>query len=205
MQHKLLFLTLISSLLFGCTQQEALLVPQPDAQAQSGDSLSYMPLKVGNYWVHEIIRVDTNGTETFERLDSMIVTDSVQLNGHTYFHLYRTKWCQQFVDTLLRDSSDCIVNSVGKILFSANTTDTFNYTLGPPVHYYFGTPGFISLQTQAGSFTCKLYQGVVVNYFVYPYRYLPNYYARGVGKVMDIVWWSPPHNYEKRLLRYHLN
>ncbi|HTL82447.1 MAG TPA: hypothetical protein VL651_12125 [Bacteroidia bacterium] len=170
---------------------------------------NYWKLQVGNYWVYDQYKVDTNGVETLQTTtDSSYVSGDTVWHGNTYyelFDLYYTAW--------LRDSSGYIVDTTGEIHF---TNQVFNIPVA--FNYYGGNLGYnesmtmrtpVSVTVPAGTFTA--YDWQIEAHFTqptYPWptvRYAHDYYSDGIGKVKQVFFYaSQPDHYERRLNHYHV-
>ena len=84
---------------------------------------SYLPLRIGNYWIYQDLRIDTSGNETADsKLDSVIIKRDTIINKKKYYVLEgifypatsRGRW--GIID-ILRDSSGYIVNENGDVQF----------------------------------------------------------------------------------------
>jgi hypothetical protein len=180
---------------------------------------NYLPLAVGNYWIYENYQVDTLGNETkLSEIDSVIITKDTVINNEKYFvfegthYLYNENWGILYV---LRDSSGYIVDNSGSIIFSS---DNFIDTLSERVDTMVGLTIYrtskmerseISITVPAGTYTviddkCTL---VIMEDItgIKQTKYIHNYYAKDVGKIMsNVVYVSGPDIIERRLIRYHI-
>jgi len=180
----------------------------------------FMHLKVGNYWVYEFYKTDTNGIETkLQETDSAYILKDSILNGKTYFvkiqsplHFNKNLSFGPNVYTetiLIRDSSGYLVNEIGTILFAQ---ENFNDILKTDT-----IPGLLWSETKmigkdslvtvpAGLFISR-----TICYTYYP---LDSNYHWGIRKAYSVYgknagilkytygFYSSGVNYEARLLRY---
>lgn len=68
----------------------AIFACKKDEDNNDGDKtiprVTAMPLAVGNYWVYEVFRVDSDGVATSQnQFDTTRITGTTVVNGHTYF------------------------------------------------------------------------------------------------------------------------
>jgi hypothetical protein len=182
---------------------------------------SYLPMKVGNYWVYRHYNIDTIGNiiETAETpiTDSVVITGTTIINGNRYFVFEGTNYPITpgwGVIDLLRDSSGYIVNAQGIIKFSKdNFTDTlaFNTTIinNDTIYrlsYKMEDPDTI-VTVPAGNFSVLNYRGTVQTKMNIPGipnpRYINTFYADNVGCILDTYFFlSNATISEKRLIRF---
>jgi hypothetical protein len=185
---------------------------------------SYLPLKVGNYWIYQEFMIDTSGIETANSiLDSVVINRDTIINHKKYYVLegnypYPHRY-QPGIIEYLRDSSSYIVNQNGIVRFAENDfTDTLAYRAEINIYDNSDTLFVLSYQMErinipitvpAGTFEVLNCKGTVVTSMNTPGikwpRYTNNYYAKGVGKIMETYFYiASPVIYEKRLLRYFI-
>lgn len=180
----------------------------------------YTPLSIGNYWVYQYYSIDTLGNENQSAYlrDSIVINRDTVINGKTYFILEGINMLQSpewRIISLLRDSSDYLVNAGGEILFSSTN---FTDVLSTKTHVMNSDTLFTlqySMQKEstvnvpAGKFTALNYHGTLItthppSYIKNP-RNLPTYYAAGVGKILHSYYYlSSPTRHEKRLVKYYV-
>ena len=181
---------------------------------------TYFPLKVGNYWIYEEIRVDFSGTETsMNRLDSNYVEKDTVINGDTYYKVHKPNIVFPDYFELLKDSMHYIVNVNGKILFSSQDFSNVYYRESTvvPVNDTLYTmeckmeSASTSVVVASGTYMCK---NSKETYSMYPgwsagtpTRYRNFYYAKDIGIIEETIpfFVSSTHYIEKRLVRYQLN
>ncbi len=73
------------SLFYSCKKDVAIPI-QKIVKTNSASSVSYMPLKVGNYWIYYIYDQDTTGLLTFFASDSIYIHDSITSGGITAYN-----------------------------------------------------------------------------------------------------------------------
>lgn len=182
---------------------------------------NYFPLEIGNYWIYDHYDIDSLGNETKRnRTDSVILSRDTIINGNQYFVLEGTNYPYDggrwgIVD-VLRDSSGYIVSANGKIKFSVdNFTDTLasKFEISGQDTLFVLTYQMEEITNQvvvpAGEFEALNYKGTVIttnpNQGVKNPRYLNNYFADNVGKVLQTYFFlSSPIISEKRLVRYKI-
>lgn len=197
--------------LFSCNKSEVNLPVQTP---------NFIPMSVGNYWIYEHYKIDTLGIETLLIIiDSIYIPADTLINGEKYFILdvnrngnyYRRKG-------FYKDSSGYLVTSDANILFShddyTNILSEHSEILPNDDTLYtkkvkMGVSEY-EITLQAGKFKTRL-----VNEYIYSNRFYPgfssprilnDYYAEGVGLVLDnYIYLSGPHTYEKRLVSYKIS
>jgi len=209
--RKLFLLVLAISLFAACNKDKT--NPQEES--------NYFPMQIGNYWVYQHYNIDSLGNETdMNKTDSVIIKRDTIINNKQYFVLEGTnypyngnRW--EILD-YLRDSSGYLVNFNGIIKCSENNfTDTLvskTEVIGEDTLY------FLTYQMEApdnyiivpaGEFEVLNFKGTVVMPKNHPGiknpRYMNNYYADGVGKIIETYFFlSSPFISEKRLVRYNI-
>ncbi len=206
------FAAVLPVLLSSC-QKENTGNPEPEPD--------FVQLETGNYWIYSFYKVDTNGVETLlPETDSAYISGDTLINGNRYFikitgniPLKGSEAMPTYSQkTFLRDSSGCLVNEVGFILFARDNfsnvirTDTIDGLFW----FEYRMTGKDSLvQVPAGSFTTRT---MAVTYYPldpnYPWgvRRMINVYGEGVGMIKyTYAFASHPSYYEARLLRYFVN
>lgn len=205
-----LFLLLLIVTFVSCkkeTEEPSCPGPTPAATPVANN---YFKLAVGNYWVYETYKIDTNGVETLTTVgsDSSYVSGDTTWNGNTYYMLF------DFLGTTwLRDSAGFMVDTTGQVYF---TNAVFNLPVA--FTYYGGNIGYnekmtvstpVSVTVPAGTFSC--YDWKITAHLTDPayqwgaIRYSHDYYSEGTGKVKQVFFfYSQPDTYERRLVRYHV-
>lgn len=210
--RKLFYLGIVLSLLVSCNDEPS----NPVFKTVE----NYLPLTVGNYWIYENYSVDTLGNETdLSIIDSVIITRDTVINNETYFVFEGTHYPHYInwdIISIVRDSSGCIINEKGVILFAV---DNFNDILYSRIEIFNGDTIFrvdyqmekpeISVTVPAGTYQILNYKGNFItpeniNGLEYPSN-LNNYYAKNVGKIFSNNFFLSGHEiFERRLLRYHI-
>jgi len=184
--------------------------------------ITHMPLSVGNYWVYQYYKIDTNGTETeLTKQDSVYVIGDTIINNNTYIALGSVIISQpnSIVNySFYRDSIGYLVNNRGVILFSeTNFTDT----LQVDVSLYEGdTTYMVSWMMENYNNTISLPIGVFDNILNYKGtlclginpnnvenpRFQNNYYSDNIGIIQENYYYlNGSDSFEKRLINYHVN
>lgn len=181
---------------------------------------SYGQLKVGNYWVYEKYKVDSVGNivSALPGLDSCYISSDTVINGNTYYKMFRPNIPVTSQITYLRDSANCIVDHIGRILFSASDFTSifdFHYAITGPDTLYSIQSNMadhnLARTVAAGTFITSSFRQTIV---AYPFlsspvhtRIIDTRYSNSVGIVVEteIGFSSDPNTTQRRLLRYHLN
>jgi hypothetical protein len=209
--RKLFLLIIATSILTSCQKDNS-----PKIQT------NYLPLEIGNYWIYHYFEIDTLGNETaMSMIDSVVISRDTIINHKKYYVFEGTNYPFTYsgywgIVDILRDSSGYIVNQKGIVQFAENDfTDTIAYYVSVynddtlfTIAYQMEEVGN-TLTVPAGTFKVLDYKGAVVTSIntpgiIYP-RYTNIYYAEGVGRIMQTYFYlAGPKNYEKRLIRYHI-
>lgn len=209
---QLLGISLVALLFFSCTKKDSstpydTATPAPTTPTYT--IADYTKLTTGNYWVYEIVNVDTLGNATPAGTDSCYIEKDTMIKGNTYAELIN----YPFTGTeFLRDSASFLLDQDDNALF---TLSYFNVEL-----YQDSIPGAISIYSvpnsqvvitvPAGTYTCYDFMGTVTIYTKgYKWgnpRYSGYYYSAGVGLVEAINFYiSQPGTVQYRLLRAKVN
>jgi hypothetical protein len=196
-------------------------------QTNPTNKSAYLPMTEGNYWVYQYYGFDSNGIEyPTNYYDSVVISNDTILNGKTYFRhdiyeYYRTGRKPDLTRSVYYlDSSKCLVNNYGRIVFSENNfidtiyryTHLTNWTSGDT----FGWSTFkmervdTTITLPAGSFSNLLNyrQTFIPNIKFYPagIRYTNQYYSKNVGVILSTFFnYASPYTNEKRLISYNIN
>jgi len=181
---------------------------------------NYSNLKVGNYWVYETFKVDTDGNETSQNLfDSCYVESDTTVNGNQYFNVVSpvAVWGSASYGSW-RDSLHYIVSVNGTRLFSSedfvNSLRKRAVLNGSDTLYavdYRMKDKDSTITTPAGTFTTLNYNA---SFHLSPnlsawgeYRNRETRYARDIGIVEENVgfYMSLPDHFTRKLVRYHVN
>ena len=99
--------------------------PRPAPPPAPITNPDFLPDTDSNYWVYDVYRVDTSGTETLLGRDTMTVSDSV-FNSNTY-KVYTYKLLPnspRINQTFMRDSSGYMIDQFGKVMFAVKPLNT---------------------------------------------------------------------------------
>ncbi len=188
---------------------------------------NYSNLKVGNYWIYQRFQIDGAGNETaLSIIDSCYIEKDSIINGNKHYKYVapRFGWlADPMVNTPLgvqffRDSLSYIVSWGVGVEFSSqdfttvflsgsnnvgvDTTCTYEYKMGDKN---------VSITTPAGTYITSSFNN---NYHMYPgfdqggtFRQRHIRYAENVGKITESgpIYAGTPTQWERRLIRYHLN
>ncbi|MBD78765.1 MAG: hypothetical protein CL840_07585 [Crocinitomicaceae bacterium] len=219
--YKVLALSSLIVLSFSCKKDEEITENpncEPELKVQD-----YMPMAVGNYWVYQQYRIDSNRVEEkMGQVDSMKITRIEKIRGNEYFVFEGTNSPYGNFDGsiihMLRDSNGYLVNQSGDILMSVkNFTDTLDKGSdnNDIYSYYHKMRGESQVNIAGAVETVINYQ--VDRIFNKPFSdelgteavVSNNYYAKGRGKVMDDYYYMADYItnkriIERRLIRYHI-
>jgi hypothetical protein len=209
MKRKLIFtIAILVIIAFSCKKEST--------ETRSTSEPSFIQLKVGNYWVYESFKVDTNGVSTdLHKTDSSYILKDTLINGIRYFVSISTSFPNTYANTgYIRDSSGYLLshwNGRSHIGFATdNFKDIFSSdTSDPLIIRQSKMTGKDSVVTvPVGTFTTRS-----MGLFIYPkdpgypwgVRKFYNVYARGIGPIeYTNGFYSDPGHYESRLVRYHV-
>ena len=154
------------------------------------DGAYVMPSTIGSYWVYEWSQVDSSGNVTPMNITDMVqITGTVFMNGHTYVK-YEGNMMGNPTSWIHRDSSDCIVNPEGTIIYSTQSgAFLMEYDFSNIFHRLFkmGNPTTFTYNGSQISVLDK--QEVVSNLDGTPInpcgmtQTFHNYFASGIGEV----------------------
>jgi hypothetical protein len=182
-------------------------------------SKDYFPLAVGNYWVYDHYSIDEDGVETkFPANDSLSITRDTVIRNQTYFVLEGIDFStNEWKIVEIRDSSNYLVDSNGKVLFARNDFENILSTSSIEnkgeiicTTTYKMEKVSENISVPAGSFEVLNFKGTVTvtnpSEFGVDYpRYLNNYFAKNVGKILQTyIFISSPGHMERRLVRFHI-
>ena len=201
MKNQIYFI--LCCLLFSACQDEGL-APQKQN--------NYLPLSVGNYWVYQVLRIDTLGNEELLAFNDTIKIESDTLiRGETYYKVKDIFFNIKHRTEYLRDSSGNVINSAGEIKFSAINFEDILYTwISGPAKLEFKMEEDLSeISVPLGKFECLNYKGKVSHVDTtlnYPIKYMNSYYSNNVGLIQsDISYFlSQTTRYERRLIDYYV-
>lgn len=181
---------------------------------------NYLPLKVGNYWVYQQFRVDSDGTENATNIiDSCYIEKDTAINGMMYYKYVRPNYLPDYSITFIHDSLHYIVNSAGVIQFSSmDFTTVFDtrYVYAAPgdtacqlIHQMYDQP--VQVITPLANYT-TLDSRITLNFYNHwaqhgTPRYQNTNFAKDLGIVSEVLplFASDPGHTVRKLIRFHLN
>ena len=165
-------LGVVSILFFNSCQKKDSVTPP---ETKSDLVTDYYPLSTGNYWVYKQTQYDSLGNvipQTWKN-DSIVVKSDTVINSKTYHTLveYNFLGSSNPIYKYYRDSADCIVNNLGEVIFSINTTGVYKRiftsdTVAYINYSYVNTPTNITVPQ--GTYNCPDFLGSL-------YRKMDNY------------------------------
>lgn len=217
---KVFVLLIIMVLILSCQKEDDSLSSWSGLEIRSQ---KFMPLEVGNYWIHEIYSIDSEGNERkWNSIDSVIITKDTIIDNERFFVLEGIRWPNRSdwgIVSILRDSAGRIIDPEGRIEmseFDFNDTISTEYMIGNDdticCIYRVMVEGLDSITVPAGRFKVLNCEGDLYNYRFDPPRKhnltVNKYYSNGVGIVLKKMIYTNPDEedyVEKRLMRYHVN
>lgn len=181
---------------------------------------NYSGFKVGNYWVYERFKTDSNGvTTSLNIFDSCYVERDTMIGSEKAFIVYRPDPIGNANRRIWKDSLHYIVSSGIRFTYQDFTTEFINrYSISPPtdtIYQYIKKMDEKNLliTVPAGTFVTSSMNEVYQ--FFYPY-YPATYYkvriqrtrfAKNVGIVTETLpsFSSQLFSVERRLVRYKVN
>lgn len=178
---------------------------------------NFLPLQTGNYWIYDVVRVDTSGEETMMGYsDTLRVIGDTLHNGNTYYIVEQDRWLTTTAikDTAIwRDSSGYLVSINGRVNFSADDYNTIFYTWEIPAVQmqvdYFMDDSLYMYEVPAGNFSCLNYVGRVQ--YLDPTsnfsdRFFYTAYSNNIGMIYQNEFYasSIAFEFQRRLREYHL-
>ena len=204
----------IATFLFSCKDDEQVnTTPTPIIEEE--ETLDLFPLELGNYWIYQVVKIDTLGNEEIlPANDTVTVIGTRLINGEEYFSLEVGNFFgfEELATTIhVRDSSGFLVNSTGAVLLSTTDFDevVFSSETGPSRFEYTmeSTPETVSVPF--GDFECLNYSGIVTDVYNedVPPREQFRFYSDGVGLVSSNIFFFSSNNFtwERRLIDFNLN
>lgn len=211
-------LFLLSLILFSACQEQSV---TPNYNSCDG----YCVHTVGSYWIYQNVLIDSNNVERILPIeDTISIIGDTVINNHTYAILkgilipYLPHQTPNIIG-YVRDSLHYLIDEKGNILFSSqdfnsilaehsftrvennNTyTNTYRYKMEDIVD---------SLTVPVGTFKVLNVQEIAVSTnpienAVFSFKNRAQYYASGVGKVLQTYVLSEKRYIERRLLEYHI-
>jgi hypothetical protein len=183
---------------------------------------SYMPCKVGNYWIYERYRFEQHGpSSSLNQFDSMYVEKDTTIRGHQFWIIKRFDFNYSHDKrTITRDSLHYIIDEKGTIQFSSQDFST-EFSRFYSKHTNDTLLVFTSkmndkdlvVTTAAGTFSTSSFQQTIL---VYPKfvtvgvnnpRYMNCRYAKNIGIIQEteLYFMHATFGTERRLIRYKVN
>lgn len=196
--------------LFSCTKKE---VSSPVINTYTPrDTVytisDYTKLSVGNYWVYQVVNVDTLGNVTVQGTDSCYIKNDTTIRGNIYFHMVNAPFN---IYTLVRDSSSCMINQYGNIQFTLGYLNTalVEDSTAQVTTIYSVPDAPMGITVPMGTYYCFDYMGISTIYTQgYKWgrtRYSDNYYSPGMGLVEASTYnINQPGTIQCRLIRAHI-
>ena len=206
----LVFSLLIASFLFSCQDDDQATSTTPIVE----EDLDLFPLELGNYWVYQVVKIDTLGNEEIlSENDTVMVVGTRLINDEVYFTIEESNFFgfnSSPTTVHLRDSSGFLVNDAGVTLLSTTDFDEVIFTqeIGPArIDYTMeSTPEIVSVPL--GDFDCLNYSGIATNLNddINPPREQFKFYSEGVGLVSSNIFFISSRNFtwERRLIDFSL-
>lgn len=206
-----LFLPVFAMFLLSCTKKEAS-VPATNPTTPPAPTYSvsdYSKLNTGNYWVYEVVSIDTLNNATLSGMDSCYIKGDSVINGTSY--AITVNMPPALGIQLLRDSSSFIVNQQGTVLFTLTDFNTplFTLIIAKLDEVQYTVPSQQStVIVPMGTYLCYNYLGTATFYTGYkwgPIRYTNNYYAPKLGLVCASTFFvNSPGTMQYWLVRAHV-
>ena len=97
-KNVLIALAISAMLLASCKKEDPEVVPTTEAEVETHEPQSPIPLKVGNEWVYDVykVRYDISGnivSETLEQTDTLTIVRKEVVGSHEYFVVNRCLTC----------------------------------------------------------------------------------------------------------------
>ena len=165
MKKNALVIGLLLNLIFfiACNKKDA----QENTPKTTQSVSDYFPLAVGNYWVYKQSEADSSGNIISQNWlnDSVVVKNDTVINSKNYHIVanYHYLGNTNPFFSYYRDSSDCIVDEGGGIVFNINTSGIiYKHILSPDTvayvdYSYNGTP--TSITVPLGTYSCVDFKG----------------------------------------------
>jgi hypothetical protein len=201
----ILVFAILSILTFSCKKSSN--------ETTSSTTVDYYKLKVGNYWIYQSFKLDSNGVATPQNnFDSAYIEKDTMIRGNNYYKLWENHYVlgnTQF-PSYIRDSSGYLVNSSGYRLCSDND---FTDTLGVDTIQAALFRGYIKMTGKdsvvtvpAGSFpsiTVRMKVVLTNPATPHPIRYIYDVYGKNIGRIKTHnFYFNTYQQFEGRLVRY---
>lgn len=215
MKKNLVIIACMSLLVFSSCKKDTTETPDEPK------SNSFLPVKVGNYWIYEVYEIDTNGKATLlPDLDSCYVESDTMIDGKSYFKLVTNTsgWSHSTNVNFIRPEGVNLITPSGDYYFKEEKLNTIllehfvtnnqDTLLRTTVYQEDGG----NLAVKAGSFTTvkrvvhtENYKNQMPKGPNFPYS--NTWFSKNTGVVQrDLPTYTLAYTYhQQRLLRYKLN
>jgi len=202
----LLTLSLFCILISACTHDTV----SPTLEVDQELASNYTHMEVGNFWVYDWYEIDPEGNSAFYSRDTLLVTGSVKVDGHTAMELTGQRLGLDF-DVILFDSAQSVYTYPDRFLYFTLDSTTHHGVIGPSdsplfTTFYYLEKEPMEVTVPAGTFECLNFQGKYVpqnKNYPYSTRYNDNLFAYKIGMVkMTTSYANSPNTLEGRLIAY---
>lgn len=189
------------------------------------NSSSYLPMKVGNYWIYQEYFENADGVINVSyTLDSTCISKDTIIHGRTFYkfdnyQIFKHPGIPVKIESTFfySDSAKNLINPKGQIVFSEDNFTDILYKTSDVIDG--DTATWLTFKMEKlnqnvvlpiGSFTDLLnVKGTVIcspKFTNIPNpRYVNRYYVKNIGKVMhSYIYVGGGGGFERRLLRYNL-
>ncbi|MDP1727321.1 MAG: hypothetical protein Q8M15_11100 [Bacteroidota bacterium] len=204
-----IFIIGIILIIFSSCSKEKTPITTPDSV------LDYFPLKKGNYWVYKVSYLDSAGNTISQSRenDSMVIGNDILINNKTYITVIHYNYLgatnsDPFI-VYYRDSSDCIVNNYGKIIFSINSgvyKEIFHEDSSAYINYSFVSQA-TNITVPIGTYNCLDYKGELYRKSEqYKIAFLThNYCYKNIGTIRKVMLYiGSLDKVNLDLIKYHI-
>ncbi len=222
MKNKILILIGIA-VFFSCKKKKSEVAETPQTPTEITYP-SYMPYKVGNYWIYERFNIDTlNNAVSNGAIDSTYIEKDTLISGNRYYKFVTKNITNPNSDitfpndiytNYFRDSLHYIINNIGGIVFSSKDFTSILYSYSDSY-----TNSFLKMVDKDSIITLSIGSlktnhsklEITINNIsqssILRKRFMGNRYAQNIGIVESrLAFFSNSiTNRERRLIRYHLN
>jgi hypothetical protein len=176
----------------------------------------YYQLKVGNYWIYQAYKIDSNGVGIPQSyFDSAHIEKDTIIRGYTYYKFWQSPLALpggQQLHSYVRDSSGFLVNNLGYRFCSVSDfTDTLVFDTAN-IPYFIGY-GKMTGKDSAVTIPAGTFQSITIRLKVIPLkpedslpiRYSYDVYGKNVGKIKShSFFYYGGEQFEARLVRFRV-
>jgi len=219
MKNVMLIAVISTAVLIGCSKEKLTENKESSSSCVDYQSVDFIPLTIGNYWVYDTYRIDTLGNETISNSgDSAYVDRDTIINGKTFYIIEGDLYAKQAIGNNIRNENNSILyyntsDNFEKIVFTTNSIGTVynqanigNNLLQLTTWTNAGTQ---NITVDAGNYLCYQRETEVtplVSGYPIGTRSQYRYYNSSVGVVINQFFFaSSPELYETRLVSYNIN